>query len=196
VDGGERNLSATETSLTIDGLVNDVKYTFSVQASYDKGLSGKISQDCTPKNARFPVTNFAARAGNALVKLSWTKPANDACTGYTITVNPGGSTIEVNSSATEAYELGSLTNGTEYTFSIVAVYPQGASEALTKSATPGDISPIIVASATLTKNNPCLFEYNDIYFGEAAVQSASWNFGDGATSVELSPTHAYTTAGT
>jgi outer membrane protein assembly factor BamB len=46
----------------------------------------------------------------------------------------------------------------------------------------------------LTVNNACTFEYNDMYFGEN-VQSVSWDFGDGATSTEEAPAHAYTATG-
>jgi hypothetical protein len=194
VEGGERTLDGNTTSITIDGLVNDVTYTFSIQPRYENGLAGKVSATAKPLNARFPVTNFTARAGNALVRLAWTKPASEQLSGYKITVTPGNQEIDINTPATESYNVTGLTNRQEYTFSIVGIYPQGQSSAATVTATPGQISPIVVASATFTINNAHTFEYNDMYFGEN-VQSVSWDFGDGTTSTEEAPAHAYTATG-
>jgi outer membrane protein assembly factor BamB len=194
VEGGERTLDVNTTSITIEELVNDVNYTFSIQPRYEKGLAGKVSATAKPLNVRFPATNFSARAGNTLVRLAWTKPASAQLSGYKIAVTPGGQVIDINTPATESHTVTGLTNAQEYMFSITCTYPQGLSEAVTASATPGLIFPIVVASTTLTVNNACAFEYNDMYFGED-VQSVSWNFGDGATSTEAAPAHAYATTG-
>ncbi|GHT16090.1 cell surface protein [Bacteroidia bacterium] len=196
VAGGDTTLEATATAVTIQNLVNDVTYTFAIQPRYDKGLAGKVTASCKPINAKFPVTNFKAAAGNELVKLTWTKPASDQLQGYSITVSPGGQPISVNTPATESYDVTSLTNGTPYTFTIVGVYPQGNSEAASVSATPGLIYPILVVSDTIVKNTSCTFEYNPLYFSAGEVQSVSWNFGDGSSaSTAASPVHTYTTAG-
>jgi outer membrane protein assembly factor BamB len=194
VEGGDTTPAANTTAITVDGLANDVTYTFSIQPRYEKGLAGKVSKTAKPVNLRFPATNFTARAGNALVRLAWTKPASEQVSGYKITVTPGGQVIDISTPATESHNVTGLTNGQEYTFSIVGVYPQGNSSAATATATPGDIPPIIVASTTLTINNACTFKYNDMYFGEN-VQSVNWDFGDSATSIEETPSHAYTATG-
>ena len=194
VEGGDTTSAANTTAITVDGLVNDVTYTFSVQPRYEKGWAVKVSKTAKPVNLRFPATNFTARAGNALVRLAWTKPASEQLSGYKITVTPGGQVSDISTPATESYNVTGLTNGQEYTFSIVGVYSQGQSDALTATATPGDIPPVIVTSTTLTINNACTFEYNDMYFGED-VQSVSWDFGDDATSAEAAPAHAYTATG-
>ncbi|MDR3180657.1 MAG: PQQ-binding-like beta-propeller repeat protein [Prevotellaceae bacterium] len=194
VEGGEKTLAANTTAATIDGLVNDVSYTFSIQPCYEKGRAGKVSATAKPMNERFPVTNFTARAGNALVRLAWTKPASERLLGYKITVTSGGQVVDINTPATENYNVTGLTNGQEYTFAITCVYPQGQSEPVTASATPGLIFPIMVSSATFTVNNARIFEYNDMYFGEN-VQSVSWNFGDGVTSADEAPAHAYAATG-
>jgi outer membrane protein assembly factor BamB len=194
VEGGDTTSAANTASITIDGLVNDVNYTFSIQPRYEKGLAGKVSATAKPLNERFPVTNFMARAGNELVRLAWTKPASERLSGYKITVTPGSQVIDINTPATESYNATGLTNGQEYTFSIIGVYPQGNSDAATASATPGQISPIVVSSATFTINNARTFEYNDMYFGEN-VQSVSWDFDDGSTSVDETPAHAYAATG-
>jgi outer membrane protein assembly factor BamB len=196
VDGGEKTLDPATTSITISHLVNDVNYTFSIQARYANGLSGKVSATATPKNAKFPVTNFMARAGNSEVQLTWTKPASDKLTAYKITVMPGNRIIDINDISAENYTVDDLTNEQEYTFSIVCVYPQGDSETVSKSATPGIISPIIVAENTLVLNQSCTFEYNEMFFNLDEIQSVHWNFGDGTSSTQATPAHSYSTEGT
>jgi outer membrane protein assembly factor BamB len=137
VDGGERTLEPNVTSIVIDQLVNKVNYTFSVQPRYEKGLAGKVSVVLTPKSTKFPVTNFVALPDNAKVQLSWSKPVSDQLQGYHITITPGNQVIDINNPATENYEVANLINDQTYTFSIICIYPQGHSEAETKSATPG-----------------------------------------------------------
>jgi outer membrane protein assembly factor BamB len=196
VDGGEKIVEPTITFITINPLVNDVNYTFSIQARYSNGLSGKVSTSATPKNAKFPVTDFMARAGDSKVRLTWKKPATDKLTAYKITVMPGNRIIDINDVSAENYTVDNLTNEQEYTFSIVCVYPQGNSEAVSKSVTPGIISPIIVAETSLVLNQSCTFEYNEMYFNLAEIQSVSWDFGDGTNSAQTSPIHFYRAEGT
>jgi outer membrane protein assembly factor BamB len=194
-EGGSISVPPAETSVLIGSLQNDVSYTFSVQPRYPNGLAGKVAVSCTPKSERQPVSNFMARAGDTKVKLTWTKPLSSQLTGYRITVNPGNRSIDVADPAAETYLVDNLTNSTEYTFSIIGIYPRGDSPEIVKAATPGEAPAVIVASATLVVFQDCAFEYNDLYFLGGTVQSFSWDFGDGGTSALEAPVHAYTVMG-
>lgn len=197
-DGGQMTVEADKKSVVVENLVNDMTYGFSVQPRYAGGLAGKTSVNCTPKNARYPVTDLTATAGNERVRLNWTKPNSERFTNYQITVSPSGKVITLDDTSLESYIIEGLTNDMEYTFSMVASYPTGNSEPVEVSATPGKVSPILVDQSEkteLTLWEPVTLTLNDMFFMGGDVQSVNWDLGDGTTSVELSPKHAYGTVG-
>ena len=192
---GEMTVDAKTMTATINNLVNDVAYTFSVQPRYTGGLASKTTAACTPKNARYPISDLTAAAGKERVRLRWTKPASERFTRYQVTVNPGNQIINLDDTSLEEYIVDGLTNDQEYTFNVVCVYPTGNSIPVETSATPGLIYPIL-ANTELVVWEPCAFAYNDMYFMAGEVKSVSWDFGDGTTSGENNPVHAFATTGT
>ena len=194
-EGGEMTVDAKTMTATINNLVNDVAYTFSEQPRYTGGLASKTTAACTPKNARYPISDLTAAAGNERVRLRWTKPASERFTRYQVTVNPGNQIINLDDTSLEEYIVDGLTNDQEYTFNVVCVYPTGNSIPVETSATPGLIYPIL-ANTELVVWEPCAFAYNDMYFMAGEVKSVSWDFGDGTTSGENNPVHAFATTGT
>jgi hypothetical protein len=79
----------------------------------------------------------AATGYDSFALITWTTPTlagSSAISGYTITASPGGATktVGVVNSAT----INGLSNGTNYTFSVVATNSYGNSSASTTTATP------------------------------------------------------------
>jgi hypothetical protein len=81
-------------------------------------------------------TNVIATAGNAQATVSWTAPTDTGgspITGYTVTGDPDGS-CSVAADLTECTITG-LSNGIEYTFTVIATNAQGDSPPSTPSNT-------------------------------------------------------------
>ncbi len=150
IPGGDLTLGKEITSTTVKDLVNGETYTFSIQPVYgNKGLGGKISVKVKPISSRPAPTGFAAVGYDKKVKLKWTKPANDALTGYELNFTPNGSKVAIPKDA-ETYEVTGLTNEVTYTFTLTALYPNGSSDAVKATGTPSEeASPYLWSSTAL-----------------------------------------------
>jgi hypothetical protein len=140
--------TATGTSAVVKSLVNGTTYTCSVTAKNAKGTSvASSTQTVTPATVPGAPTGAAGVAGNGQVTVNWVAPAANggaAVTGYSITVKAGANVIKtVSAGATDRSSVVTdLTNGTAYTFAIVATNSVGnsaavVSKAATPSTTPG-----------------------------------------------------------
>lgn len=184
-----------EESLKITGLQNGVEYTFSVQSIYgEQGKSAANTIKVKPVSSRFEVANYDVLAGDTKALVKWTKPVSDNLQGYLLKVKPGNIEIAIDNKDIENYVVEGLANDIEYTFSLLTKYPKGYSEGLSKQATPGIIEPISIASDFIFKGNTLIFNYNPMYF-LGTINSVSWNFGDGGSSAETSPSHIFNTLG-
>lgn len=87
-------------------------------------------------------TDVRATAGNERATVSWTAPAANGTpiTSYEVTTNPGGTVTTVAGDKTSAVVEG-LTNGTPYTFTVVAINAVGPSTASapTSAVTPNNV---------------------------------------------------------
>lgn len=131
-------------SATVTGLVNGTGYTFSVVALNSEGSGpAALSNPVVPASAAHvpgAPTSVQAVAGDGQATVSWAAPADEggsALTGFTVTASPGGATVTVAGSVLSATVTG-LTNGTAYTFTVVATNGVGDGPASTPSdpATP------------------------------------------------------------
>ncbi len=148
--------TGTSSPITVTGLTNGTAYTFTVIATNANGNSSasSASNSVTPSSVPGAPTIGTATAGNAQASVTFTAPASNggsAITGYTVTSNPGN--ITGTGSASPITVTG-LTNGTAYTFTVIATNaignssPSAASNSITPSTVPG--APII---GTATKGN-------------------------------------------
>lgn len=91
-------------------------------------------------------TALTAIAGNSTVQLTWAAPASDggsAITGYTVTGAPSGSCTAAAPGTT--CTVAGLTNGTQYSFTVVATNSQGDSAA----SAPAVATPAVPITQTL-----------------------------------------------
>ena len=131
-------LTATGTSspLVVTGLTNGTAYTFTVVATNAAGnsVASSASAAVTPFTVPGAPTSPVATAGNAQASIAFTAPASNggsAITGYTVTSSPGGLTATGTSSP---LVVTGLTNGTAYTFTVVATNAAGNSVASAAAA--------------------------------------------------------------
>ncbi len=164
-DGGEtwRDIPDSETSLqghvtryTVPNLTNGRAYTFAIQAKNDKGTSPpSAAVTATPRGGPpGKPTGLSAAPGDTEVELTWDDPYDASITKYQIKQDAAAwADIMGSDAGTTSHTVGTLTNGTAYTFQIRAVNdhngdtaddPGPASDAVT--VTPG----VPVAPATLS----------------------------------------------
>jgi uncharacterized protein (TIGR02145 family) len=167
--GGITATGAT-SPINVTGLTNGTAYTFRVVATNVIGnsVASTASTAVTPvapNTVPGPPTSVVATAGNASASVAFVAPTNNggsAITGYTVTSSPGGFTA---TGATSPINVTGLTNGTAYTFSVVATNaignssPSTASSAVTPSVSaPGSPTSIIAvagnAQATISFTVP------------------------------------------
>lgn len=123
---GSAGCSTTAPTMqcTVTGLTNGVGYTFVVRARHPNGL-GPVS---SPSAAIQPVAglsapnNAAAVAGNTTADVTWQAPdqnGGSAITGYTVTAEQDG-TKQCTTTGALGCTVPNLTNGTSYSFLVVA----------------------------------------------------------------------------
>lgn len=198
VGGGDTEVEGSTTTATISGLQNDVLYNFAVQSRYPSGLARKITASATPKTTRIAVTEFKAMAGDCRVFLSWTAPETQLSYSYEIDVTAAGAPVKslTASEGTTSMLVNDLVNGTEYMFTVTAVYAHGKSVPMTASAIPGQISPISVLPENPHPYELCKLEYNPAYFVMGTVASVEWSVNGTVISTSETATHLFTTPGT
>ncbi|MDQ1381382.1 MAG: large repetitive protein, partial [Actinomycetota bacterium] len=147
--------SPPATSVTVGNLTNGTSYTFTVTAANATGSSGPSA----PSNAVVPMpppapgapTNVTATAGSGLASVSWSAPtAGGAPASYAVTPFIGTTaqppTTVTGSPPSTSTVVNGLTNGTTYTFTVVASNSVGSSAPSSPSntVTPSPTPPIAV----------------------------------------------------
>jgi hypothetical protein len=140
VPGGATVTTTTVTTYVVGGLSNGTAYVFTVAAINAQGTgpasaSSPAIKPAAPRRPAAP-TSVTAIGNNTAASVSWTAPKSTATAPlqrYVVTASPGGASSTVNAELTTASVSG-LTNGTSYTFTVVAVNSAGSSPASAPSA--------------------------------------------------------------
>jgi hypothetical protein len=155
-------------SYTVSELSNDRSYYFAAVAENIVGFSvvSNMSGPVTPITVPDAPTILNVVAGNGQVTLTFTAPTDNGgspITKYTVTSSPGG--ITADGSVSPITVLG-LTNGTPYTFTVIATNAAGPGEASTAS---NAVTPIALVA-------------NIVAFTE--VGATTWTAPPGVTEIE------------
>jgi uncharacterized repeat protein (TIGR02543 family) len=155
--GGTCTAAASDTSCVVSGLTNGITYTFDVVAVNAAGNSvSATSNSVTPVTRPAAPTQVIAVAQDGAASVSFTPPTDNGgatISQYTITASPGGTGCLVTPPATSCVVQG-LTNGTAYTFSVIATNAVGnSSSATSNNVIPQPLTGAVGASFTLTQNS-------------------------------------------
>ena len=122
---------ASATSHAVTGLTNGTTYTFQLRAVNATGggiaSSEQTASTALPKPAK--PTGLETHAGDKSVTLQWDNPNNSSITSWQYKQDSGNWTTISNSDAsTTMHTVTGLTNGTEYSFRVLAVNATGNSD--------------------------------------------------------------------
>ncbi|MCX6255325.1 MAG: fibronectin type III domain-containing protein [Bacteroidia bacterium] len=193
--------------ITVAGLTNGTAYTFTVTATNANGTgsASSASNSVTPSTVPGAPTIGTATAGYDLATVTFTAPVSDggsAITGYTVTSNPGSIT---RTGSVNPIIVGTLTNGTAYTFTVTATNANGtgpassASNSVTPSATiaydiDGNVYNIVTIGSQVWMNeNLKTTKYNDGTAIPNEISAASWAASNSGAYCDYSNTPANST---
>ena len=138
------------TGATVAGLVNGIPYVFRITALNSVGtgpvssVSGSIAPVVTVPGSP---TSVAGTIGNTQVAVSWMAPADNggsAITGYTVTSSATPVSRTCSTGGALSCIVSGLTNGSSYTFTVIATNGLGTGAA---SAASAGLSPATVPGA-------------------------------------------------
>jgi len=127
----------TDLTCQVGGLVNGSSYVFSVVAVNARGTSAPSAPSAAVTPAGLPSAplNVSATLSKGAAVVSWTAPENPngaAIDNYRVTAQPSGATCESGGALSCVIE--GLSNGSVYTFTVVAFNRVGASSSSAASS--------------------------------------------------------------
>lgn len=184
-------LDASITSYEVTGLTNSTDYKFTLQADYgESGISGINEIQLKPLDE----LKFKVLPGNNFAIALWETPSRTDISSYSLAWMPGNGKAEIAANK-KNYQITGLQNDIQYDFSFVINYTSGISKSVQSTATPGAISAFILNDETPVISDLIQFTYNPAYLPTSTAVSWEYHFGDGSTSTQQNPTHAFLKTG-
>ena len=174
----------TARTASVTNLTNGTLYTFWVTATNDAGSSGLSNVvQVRPFTAPGVPTNVTATTRNAEATINWTAPTSDggtAITSYTVTSSTGNFQATTANGLTTTATISGLTNGTAYTFTVVATNDVGPSTASGASNLVTPVGPPLTNKKIAISNDGKVValsssSYSDISKGRIYVYELSYN---------------------
>jgi hypothetical protein len=142
---GGATCTSTTSSCTLTGLLNGQPYSISISGTNSYGTFRRSTSVAIPVGPPVPVTGLAVVPQSRSFVVSWARGEGDGGgVTYTATATPGGLTC---STTTTSCTITGLTNGTEYSVSVVGANALGTTSAVVTTGTP-DGKPEAPATAT------------------------------------------------
>ena len=174
---GTVNQSGSGT-ITITNLTNGTAYTFTVIATNTIGnsVASSASNSVTPVTVPGVPTNIVATAGNAQALVAFVAPTNNGgstITSYTATSSSGGKTGILTQAGSGTITVLGLTNGTAYTFTVVATNAQGnsVSSSVSASVTPATVPTAPTGIVAIAGNAQASVAFNTPNNGGSPITS-------------------------
>ncbi|MCR1781587.1 fibronectin type III domain-containing protein [Nocardioides carbamazepini] len=127
--GATATVDGATTHASVTGLTNGTTYTFTVRATnaIGDGAASDPSSGVVPAAVPDQVAQPSAERRDGGARITWPAAGGNghAVTTYTVTATPGGRTVIVDGTSTAA-TVDELTNGTPYTFTVLATNALGA----------------------------------------------------------------------
>ncbi|MCD9024643.1 S-layer homology domain-containing protein [Cohnella silvisoli] len=194
----EATVTSTTFSYNATGLSNGTNYYFTVRAN-NNGADGAASNEvsATPKTIPEAPTAVTATTASGQATIDFFAPANDggsSITSYTVIASPGNQRA---TGATSPIVITGLSNGTSYTFTVIATNSEGNSPpSAPSSAVTHPIGvPVLqaptIGDAQLTLNWGAV---NDVTGYQIYKSTVPGTYGAAVDSVS-SNTHSYTVTG-
>lgn len=199
---GTATVGAGTTSTTITGLTNGTTYSFRVHATNAMGNSveSNFSNNVVPA---LPLPsapqNVTATAGDSQATVNWFAPSSDGGTSiinYTITAIPSGQTFTTANGTTLTAIIGSLSNGSAYSFTVHATTASGSGPESAASSAVTPTGNVYQATESVYYNSqwvPVIAGYKQIQFqGTPVIERSAVNFSGSGVSITDNPANKRT----
>jgi len=173
---GGATCTSTTFTCSISGLTNGQAYTVSISGTNSFSTRRVFTTNATPVGRPVPVTGLTATAQSQSLAVAWTQGEGDG-TGitYTATATPGDRTC---TSSTTSCSITGLTNGTEYTISVVGVNTLGTAQAVTAKGTPDGKPEIPTFAASLSRSKSISLSWSAVTTSANITYVVTSNTGD------------------
>ena len=167
--------TGNSSPIVVNNLINGTAYTFSVAASNNAGYSAYSgpSNQVTPQATKpDPPVIVSGIAGDGTATIAFLPPSNDGgapITGYVITAAIGNITMNTTSSPVT---ISGLTNGTSYTFYVVAKNSLGTSDPSSVIIIPKTVpNPPVIAAVEQNTQTSVTVEITPPNTNDEAIES-------------------------